>query len=32
MKKAVLGILALLVVGYIVFDKIRDAGLSKEFI
>ena len=32
MKKAVLGILALLVVGYIVFDKIRDAGLSKEFL
>jgi hypothetical protein len=32
MKKAVLGILALLVVGYIIFDKIGDAGLSKEFI
>jgi len=32
MKKAVLGILALLVVGYIVFDKIGDAGLSKEFL
>jgi hypothetical protein len=32
MKKTVLGILALLVVGYIVFDKIGDAGLSKEFL
>jgi hypothetical protein len=32
MKKAVLGILALLVVGYIVFDKVSDAGLSKEFL
>jgi phosphatidylserine/phosphatidylglycerophosphate/cardiolipin synthase-like enzyme len=32
MKKAVLVVLALLVVGYIVFDKIKDAGLSKEFI
>jgi len=32
MKKVVLAILALLVVGYIVFDKIGDAGLSKEFI
>jgi len=31
MKKIVLGILALLVVGYIVLDKIGDAGLSKEF-
>ena len=32
MKKTVLGILALLVVGYIVFDKVSDAGLSKEFL
>jgi hypothetical protein len=32
MKKAVLVVLALLVVGYIVFDKIEDAGLSKEFL
>ena len=32
MKKVVLGILALLVVAYIIFDKIGDAGLSKEFL
>jgi hypothetical protein len=32
MKKAVLGILAFLVLAYIVFDKVSDAGLSKEFI
>ena len=31
MKKTVLGILALLVVGYIVFDKIGDKATSKEF-
>ncbi len=32
MKKIVLGILALLVVAYIIFDKVQDAGLSKEFL
>jgi hypothetical protein len=31
MKKTVLGILVFLVVVYIIFDKIKDAGLSKEF-
>ena len=32
MKKAVLGILAFLVLAYIIFDKVSDAGLSKEFL
>jgi len=32
MKKIVLGILAILVIAYIIFDKIGDAGLSKEFL
>jgi hypothetical protein len=32
MKKIVLGILAVMVIAYIVFDKIGDAGLSKEFL
>jgi len=32
MKKIVLGILVLLTVAYIVFDKVSDAGLSKEFL
>jgi len=32
MKKTVLGILAFLILSYIVFDKVSDAGLSKEFI
>jgi len=32
MKKAVLLILAVLVGAYIIFDKISDAGLSKEFL
>jgi hypothetical protein len=32
MKKIVLGILAVLIIAYIVFDKIGDAGLSKEFL
>ena len=31
MKKIVLGILVFIVVAYIIFDKISDAGLSKEF-
>jgi len=31
MKKIVLGILVLLVAAYIIFDKVKDAGLSKEF-
>jgi len=31
MKKTVLGILAFLILVYIVFDKVKDAGLSKEF-
>jgi len=31
MKKIVLGILAILVIAYIIFDKVGDAGLSKEF-
>ena len=31
MKKIVLGILVFLVAAYIIFDKIGDAGLSKEF-
>jgi hypothetical protein len=32
MKKIVLGILAFLVLAYIIFDKVSDAGLSKEFL
>ena len=32
MKKTVLGILAVIVAAYIIFDKIGDAGLSKEFL
>jgi hypothetical protein len=32
MKKIVLGILVFLVAAYIIFDKIGDAGLSKEFL
>jgi hypothetical protein len=32
MKKIVLGILAILVIAYIIFDKVGDAGLSKEFL
>ena len=32
MKKIVLGILAVIIIAYIVFDKIGDAGLSKEFL
>lgn len=32
MKKIVLGIIAFLVVAYIIFDKVQDAGLSKEFL
>ena len=32
MKKVVLGILAFLVLAYIIFDKVSDAGLSKEFL
>ena len=32
MKKAVLLILAVIVGAYIIFDKISDAGLSKEFL
>ena len=32
MKKAVLGVLAFLVLAYIIFDKVSDAGLSKEFL
>jgi hypothetical protein len=32
MKKIVLGILVFLVAAYIIFDKISDAGLSKEFL
>jgi hypothetical protein len=32
MKKAVLLILGVIVVAYIIFDKIGDAGLSKEFL
>ena len=32
MKKIVLGILAFLVLAYIIFDKVHDAGLSKEFL
>ena len=32
MKKVVLGILAFLVLTYIIFDKVSDAGLSKEFL
>jgi hypothetical protein len=31
MKKIVLGILAILIIAYIIFDKVGDAGLSKEF-
>ena len=31
MKKIVLGILAVLIIAYIIFDKVGDAGLSKEF-
>ena len=32
MKKIVLGILVFLVAVYIIFDKVKDAGLSKEFL
>ena len=32
MKKIVLGVLAMLVIAYIIFDKVGDAGLSKEFL
>jgi hypothetical protein len=32
MKKIVLGVLVFLVVIYIIFDKVKDAGLSKEFL
>jgi len=32
MKKIVLGILVFLVAAYIIFDKVKDAGLSKEFL
>ena len=32
MKKIVLGILLFLITAYIIFDKIGDAGLSKEFL
>jgi hypothetical protein len=32
MKKTVLGILAVIVAAYIIFDKIGDAGLSKDFL
>jgi hypothetical protein len=32
MKKIVLGILLFLIAAYIIFDKIGDAGLSKEFL
>jgi hypothetical protein len=32
MKKIVLGILAVLIIAYIIFDKIGDASLSKEFL
>ena len=32
MKKVVLGVLAFLVLAYIIFDKVSDAGLSKEFL
>ena len=32
MKKIVLGILAVLIIAYIIFDKVGDAGLSKEFL
>ena len=32
MKKIVLGVLVFLVAAYIIFDKVKDAGLSKEFI
>ena len=32
MKKAVLLILGVIVAAYIIFDKIGDAGLSKEFL
>jgi hypothetical protein len=32
MKKIVLGILVFLVLAYIIFDKVSDAGLSKEFL
>ena len=31
MKKIVLGILIVLVAAYIIFDKIGDIGLTKEF-
>jgi hypothetical protein len=31
MKKIVLGVLVFLVAAYIIFDKVKDAGLSKEF-
>ena len=32
MKKLVLGILVFLIAAYIIFDKVGDAGLSKEFL
>lgn len=32
MKKVVLGVLAFVVLAYIIFDKVSDAGLSKEFL
>lgn len=32
MKKIVLGIIAFLVIAYIIFDRVQDAGLSKEFL
>ena len=32
MKKIVLGILAVLIIMYLVFDKVKSAGLSKEFL
>ncbi len=31
MKKIVLGILAILIIAYIIFDKVGDVGLTKEF-
>ena len=32
MKKIILGILVILIAAYLIFDKIKDDGLSKEFI
>jgi hypothetical protein len=32
MKKIVLGVLVFLVAAYIIFDKVKDAGLTKDFI